>query len=108
MVDRIIRELKSAQSRATDRVREAAEVTTGEVLPPHRPKESRQIVELSPQPARAESEGVGVVTQRKLDMLPAKHPRFWKQCLAKPYRPRLPCSRSHSARWPASVWDLYE
>jgi hypothetical protein len=59
---------------AGERVEAAAEATTGEVLPAHRPaEESRKIAGLS-QPARAEAAGISERTQRKLDRLARERP----------------------------------
>jgi hypothetical protein len=56
------------------RIVAAAERTTGEVLPSHRPAaESRQVSDLS-QPARAAEAGVSERTQRKLDALAHRRP----------------------------------
>ena len=74
--------IKEIFSPGRQRVIQAALATTGEVLPSYRPKEieeiSRQFVYLS-QPERAEQNGVGIVTQKKLDALARDHPELFEQ-----------------------------
>ncbi len=71
-VDELDRRVVAAA--ASERMRNAAEVTTGAVLPRNRPLWEVDNLSTSPQKERAAISGVGVVTQKKLDRLARDRP----------------------------------